>query len=726
MAAAVLTALALAAACDQAAPGQSGTPSSPPSPQASKPFKPAGPHGGVNLKVLVVTDGTPAVEAIRSRLAIEGVPFTVVNLKDDSRQHIGRAFLSRTLPGGVRGGNYNGIVLPGPSPAGLSKAELSALARYERQFRVRQVDAYSPPGPANGMSAPVYSGLLKGNTLLTSAGARAGFGYLKDSFPFSGGAAGPPQFGYLARPLPGANVTPLVNAEIPGTSGSATLVWQFTTGGRQQLGFGFGYSDTTAQGRYLTPGIVSWVTRGVYVGYWRNYLTVDYDDVINGGAQWSMQGHCTPGADICPPGTKKTALIRMKPADVDYAVRWQRQHDFTMEFLYNGGSAARFEVRGTDPLLAAFKPVAGDFYWVNHTYTHADLGCKQNRAVVPWRCDKSGGRIIWAPASLIRSQIADNFTWAKDNGIPAEQRTVATGGYSGLRILPQQPVDSPYLLEELRAEDIKWIVLDASRDPDMRRVGPALGIPRHPIDVGYDVDNINEEINEYNWYNTSKKDGGSGICETSKVMTCIKPVHPKTGWKDHIVPVSVQVAFSDLLNSDPRPFFMHQANLTGDRLGYPVMEGILSAYRAVFSDRAPFLNVPLPAVGAAMRDQQLWSRALDSGKVTAWVKGSTVTVHGPPGTTVPVTAPPGTTVGSQTGPAFGHAYGTEVSGYVRLGDQPLRLDVSKAPFRTPHARSHGSLASASQGSASQGSAAGDGQEQAAMAPGRENPSVRGS
>ena len=35
---------------------------------------PAGPHGGVDLNVLVVTDGTPSVEAIRQQLATEGLP----------------------------------------------------------------------------------------------------------------------------------------------------------------------------------------------------------------------------------------------------------------------------------------------------------------------------------------------------------------------------------------------------------------------------------------------------------------------------------------------------------------------------------------------------------------------------------------------------------------------------------------------------------------------------
>ena len=75
-------------------------------------------------------------------------------------------------------------------------------------------------------------------------------------------------------------------------------------------------------------------------------------------------------------------------------------------------------------------------------------------------------------------------------------------------------------------DEIKWIALDASREPNMRYVGAALGVPRHPIDVGYDVNTVAEEVNEFNWFNDSKADGGSGICEGSKVTACIKPLNP--------------------------------------------------------------------------------------------------------------------------------------------------------------------------------------------------------
>jgi hypothetical protein len=671
----------IAAACAQApaVKPQAHHVAVPPSTPATAP--PVGPHGGVDLNVLVLTDGSPAVEAIRQQVATEGIPETVVNLHDSSRPVINRDFLARSLPTGGKGGNFDGIVLPGDTEAGLSAHEQASLAWYEGTFGVRQVDAYSPPKPDTGMiSPPAYSGLLSGSVSVTAAGASAGFGYLNASFPFSGGPAGQAPFGYLAHPAPGG-ATPLLTASIPGSSGHAALVWQYDNGGRQQLGIGFGYAYGQAQFHYLGHGIVTWLTRGVNLGDWRNYLDIAYDDMFLGDAQWSIPGHCTPTIN-CPKSVKVTPGIRMTPADVRYAAQWEKQNHFTIEFLYNGGASQRFAVHGVDALLIATKPLAKDFYWVNHTWTHAYFGCTQD--FFPngnWKCATSNGQLQWAAnLSLINSQIEKNFAWAKKEGIPFEGGTVASGEYSGLKLLPQQPVDNPSLVQAMSQDHIHWIVLDASREPNMRPVGPALGVPRHPIDIGEDVQTVAEEVSEFNWYNDSKADGGSGACQGSKVTQCLKPLNLKTGFTSTIVPGQVQIVFNALINNDPRPFFMHQSNLAGDRIAYPVMDGVLSAFRAVYGPAAPIENLSTDKLGAIMRSEQLWAAALKAGTVTAWVQGNTVTISGPPGTPVPVTAPSGSTVGSAAGPAYGFAYSGERSGFTTLGSQPLKIQLPSAPY----------------------------------------------
>ena len=90
-----------------------------------------------DLRNRLVTDGTPPVEAIRSELTADGMPVTVINLHSSSRRHITSGFLTRTLPGGTKGGNFDGIVLPAATVPSLSGHEMSALASYDRRDGLR-------------------------------------------------------------------------------------------------------------------------------------------------------------------------------------------------------------------------------------------------------------------------------------------------------------------------------------------------------------------------------------------------------------------------------------------------------------------------------------------------------------------------------------------------------------------------------------------------------------
>ena len=135
---------------------------------------PVGPHGGVNLNVLVVTDGTGAVEAIRQQVATEGIPETVVNLHDSSRPVINREFLARSLPTGGKGGNFDGIVVPGDTGGPVrERAGQPGLVRAQvRRTPGRRLHA-AAPGHRDDL-APVYSGPLSGSVSVTPAGAAPG------------------------------------------------------------------------------------------------------------------------------------------------------------------------------------------------------------------------------------------------------------------------------------------------------------------------------------------------------------------------------------------------------------------------------------------------------------------------------------------------------------------------------------------------------------------------
>jgi hypothetical protein len=222
--------------------------------------------------------------------------------------------------------------------------------------------------------------------------------------------------------------------------------------------------------------------------------------------------------------------------------------------------------------------------------------------------------------------------------------------------------------------------MDASREPNMRPIGNALGLPRHPIDVFYNVSSKADETSEYNWIYDSTADGGSGVCQTSTVMTCLAPLNLKSGWSSFILPTQIRTMLGAVLENDPRPFYMHQDNITGDRLGYPLMDGVLSDYKSVYAGNTPIVNQRMSADGEALNAQDIWTQTLNAGTVSGYIQGNTVTITGPSGTSVPVTVPNGTKIGSSKGAAFGTAYAGEHSDYTTLGSGPLTLVLKTALY----------------------------------------------
>ena len=72
----------------------------------------------IDLNVLVVTDGTPWVQAIHQQLSSEGVPTTVVDLSSSARPVITSAFLSDKLADGTPHAKFQSVVVPSDAPAG--------------------------------------------------------------------------------------------------------------------------------------------------------------------------------------------------------------------------------------------------------------------------------------------------------------------------------------------------------------------------------------------------------------------------------------------------------------------------------------------------------------------------------------------------------------------------------------------------------------------------------
>lgn len=603
----------------------------------------------VDLKVLVVDDGGSAVQAITAQLKSTGIPYTTVDLNDTNRPAVTTAFLSDTV-GGTPRAKYQGVVLPHEAPFGAGSAEQTALEDFERTFGIPQVDAYTWAHPGVGLDYTTeggWAGSLDGHEAAVTAQGRAGaFGYLDGAFTFEDNDPSISEsYGYAARPR--AGFTSYVDVPVPGGSGRGSLVGEYAADGRRQLVVTFAYNQYQQQFRLLARGIVEWLTQGVHLGQARNYLAVHVDDVFATDARWDTERNCTPGdIDCVGGGGEEAPPIRMTEQDAVRAAQWQRESGFRLDMVYNAGSGEEWKAEhgGTDALATRLLADRNQYRWINHTYTHPFLGCVQDTSTVPWSCAKNAnGSVQYMSRSEISAQIRDNHTWGVTKGLPLDRTELVTGEHSGLKNLPQQPVDNPNLAGALADNGVKWIASDNSRESAQRPVGSALTVPRYPMNVYYNTGTAEEMADEYNWIYTSQADGGSGICESNPASTCLdEPLDVATGYAEHIVPQEARAALGHAISNDPRPHYVHQSNLAEDRILYPVLDKVLADHGALFADNTPLENLRQSAIGTEFKRRDAWQSALSQNRVTAYRLGSKVTVSAPSGVQIPVTVPEGT------------------------------------------------------------------------------------
>jgi hypothetical protein len=625
----------------------------------------------IQLNVLVLSAGDTGTEMVRAGLDEGLVPYTVVDLNAAGRPVINAAFLADNPSSNVRRAKFQAVVLPSEAPSQLSQAERAALAAFEREFKVRQLDTYVYPSPAVGLNwpgNPGYIGALDGMTgTVNAAGKAAGFGYLAGPLPVEDVSQSVLEsYGYLSTPLPADTVnkrsfTTFVDMPIPGAGTNGVLVGVYTDNGREELVITGSMNQYQLQQQLLFPGILNWLTYGVHLGTERNYLAVQVDDVFLPDARWSSANNCTVGDDC--PTTVTAPDILMTPADVDYLVTWQRTNGLKLDMVFNGGGYdAAVQANGSYPLGTRLLQNRSQFRWINHTYTHLNLGCIKDFSVTPWRCATSaGGAVQWVSYADAYDQINKNIQFAFWNGISIRNNELVTGEHSGLRRTPQEPSDNPNLVRALNALNIRWAGSDNSREPVQRAVGEATTVPRYPMNIYYNTGTRAEAVDEYNWIYNSAANGGSGLCESNPASTCITPLDPATGFDTYILPNEARVTLSHVLANSPRPHYAHQSNLAEDRILYPVIDRTLASYKSYFATTAPIVNPTHTEAGTEIARQRAWTT--DRTRVSGYIQGGSLVLTGGSlltSITTPLTLPSGAGGSLST-------YGVNKTGWLNVG-----------------------------------------------------------
>ncbi|MDO5745604.1 MAG: hypothetical protein Q4P23_14205 [Micrococcaceae bacterium] len=647
--------------------------------------------------VLVLDDGSPMVGAIADRLSKEGVPTEVVELGDPGRHTIDDQFLAGGNASGARG-RFSGVVLPSDAPQELSATEKSTLNAYEAAFGVRQVSMYDWANPTLGLNyaaSPGYVGAVDGlDATVSEAGLQGPFGYLRGTVALDDIDPGIDEsYGYLATPLvedpQGGTFTPLLTATIPGTGTQGSLIGQYDQGGRERLVITFASNRHQQHFKVLSHGIVTWLTRGISTSLNRNYLSVHSDDLFMSDAKWSIPGNCTIGDGCDPqeyPQGAPGATVRMDDTDITRQVTWQDAHGLKIDQAFNGFGSQDYaqEHAGSDPLLDAAKANATGIRWISHTLKHEFMGCTQTSNTPPWSClTDAAGTTQWYAKSRVDAEIADNLDFAAKQGLPLDGAELVSGEHSGLKTLPQQPVDNPNFLSSLTDQGINWVASDASREFDPRPAGSTMTVPRYPMNLYYNVSTKEELASEFNWIYTTRADGGSGLCEDyPETSSCITPLALTSGFEDYIKPLESRVTFGHISDNDARPHFAHQSNLADDGLLYPVLGDAIERYNETYTAQTELVNPSMSEAGQVLVDQHIWKSKASS--VASVLQGNRLTVKNTASASVkiPVTVPEGTT---SNGTAFGQAYAGERSAWVDLpaGASMVLVLPADTGFKSP-------------------------------------------
>ena len=551
----------------------------------------------LDLRILLLSaDGTEVtLPAIRQALDFIGTPYTLWI----AAQRPG-ALVPDVLAGGSDGchGFYQGIVLAtgalSYSPDGgttwasaLSDAEWGTLAIYEANLKVRRVSWYTYPTAGYGFAPPsgaVDTTTTPLNTTYTTAG-KSVFSYANtvNALPIKGA------YMYLAKPLDANTTSLLADAQ-----GNAIVAQTNYADGRQAIAVTAASNQYLTHGLVLSYGLVNWVTRGVFLGQRRSNLSAQIDDVMIEDDIW-VGYPC----ETC-------ASYRMSGADLDRAVAWQNQWQLAtpqtanirldMAFNGEGSTAGAFAPDTLTPRIVAQE---NEFRWINHTFAHPNLDT-----------------LTYAEA---KAELQQNHQVAQKIGLSTYRKmNLVTPEISGLT--------NPEFLRAAKDFGIRYVVTDTSRPghdnptPNTGRynaIEPAIFmIPRHPVNLFYNVTTPSEWVSEYNYIYRTFWGRDLSFAE--------------------IVDKESDVILFYLLRWDIDPLMFHQSNLRAYDGTHSLLSDLLEAVFAKYNRLLgiPFNSFAMDAIGGRMTARMTFNA---SGVTGSFTPGDTLTLATQNAATIPVT-----------------------------------------------------------------------------------------
>jgi hypothetical protein len=563
----------------------------------------------VDMKLLILaTDGTePGLAALKYLLDYLGTPYQVVLLANGQPLP--------QLDNGIKG-FYQGIILTIGNlgicnPACHSALDVNGWATldsYVRNYHVRMVSYYTYPEARYGLvpvSAVGTTDQAPGLVNLTPAGAGI-FNYLQPNATVKVMWA----WTYLASTVaaPGESTTPILQL------GNSVVGATHTLGdGREYMALTMDNNPYLFHSAILHYGIVHWVTKGLFLGSRKTYMTPQVDDhFLNNDLFSTSNAACIPvgfAADPTFDPANQCATYRITGQDLDTLANWQQNiranpqfRQFQISMAFNGVGAT--QAGGAEPgdsLVTETQSLENQFFWINHTWDHENLDCYDP---VP----NSG---ICRPATNAESlaEISQNVQLANSLSLPLDATSMVTPSISGLT--------NPDFLSAAVSQGIKYLVSDLSRaegTPASANTGiwnqyqPSIfEIPRRPTSIFYNtvtsiVGVAGSEPDEYNYFY-----GPTGIFRIGGPGG--PPFFTTNQTWDQIRDRESDTLLGYMLRGEQYPLMFHQGNLAAydgvNSLFTDVVGSALNKFAAI--SQLPVISMQESNLGALLQGRMAYN-----------------------------------------------------------------------------------------------------------------------
>lgn len=468
-------------------------------------------------------------------------------------------------------GRYQAILLStsnliyyndGELMSALDRTEWDILFAYERTYGVRQATLYAGPfdlvEPYGLTPGPVT--YLDGTTALTATAAgRAIFTDLDaDSVIFPYGTNGFPS----TDPQPGT--TPLITA-----GNGDILAVHIDTDGRERVAMlynnpAWGASNTPAiYTQQIGPSLLRWALGGVHIGERRNSYQADVDDWFSVTGLWDVD----TAQIIDEPGftmSAQDALSLVTQQAQLRAIGGGIAGGFTWSMAFNGQGANISSVvdcaqpAASHTLSSMSRCLAGDFWWVNHTWSHDYMDLNPPYTQLD--------------TAQITAEISQNDALATAFGLTStySNRSLVTGDISGLGWYdPDGPEHDPVTKVDFGLEASSPYLLEAVVNTGKSYLASNMSTPSHEPDCwacGI-VHPMNDAVFLVPRYPTNLF---ATVTTPAAVTQAYNGVYPPGTFHDlgyddpltyeQILDIDTDIALGHLLAGSPYPHYFHIPN----------------------------------------------------------------------------------------------------------------------------------------------------------------------